>query len=134
MEKYVIKRNGAYVPFETFKIEEAIRKAFQSESQTVSLEVIGSVFNQLESKETWAVEEVQDLIEKALSEFGFFNVMRSFMLYRHTRKLQREHVLGLNEDTTYVDSSQTIEEYIQQTDWRINANAEHFVFQRGFGQ
>lgn len=123
MEKYVIKRNGAYVPFETFKIEEAIRKAFQSESQPVSLEVIASVFGQLESKETWAVEEVQDLIEKALSEFGFFNVMRSFMLYRHTRKLQREHILGLNEDTTYVDSSQTIEEYIQQTDWRINANA-----------
>jgi len=123
MEKYVIKRNGAYVPFEAFKIEEAIKKAFQSESQSPSLEVIVSVFDQLESKETWAVEEVQDLIEKALSEFGFFNVMRSFMLYRHTRKLQREHVLGLNEDTTYVDSSQTIEEYIQQTDWRINANA-----------
>lgn len=49
--------------------------------------------------------------------------MRSFMLYRHTRKLQREHILGLNDDTTYVDSSQTIEEYISQTDWRINANA-----------
>ncbi|MEX2569198.1 MAG: ribonucleoside triphosphate reductase, partial [Cyclobacteriaceae bacterium] len=50
-------------------------------------------------------------------------VMRSFMLYRHTRKMQREHVAGLNEDTTYVDSTQTIEEYIHLTDWRINANA-----------
>ena len=49
--------------------------------------------------------------------------MRSFMLFRHTRKLQREHVLGLNDDTTYVDSTQTIEEYTNQTDWRINANA-----------
>ncbi|MDI1317495.1 MAG: ribonucleoside triphosphate reductase [Flavobacterium sp.] len=49
--------------------------------------------------------------------------MRSFMLYRHTRKLQREHIHGLNDDTTYVNSSQTIEEYISQTDWRINANA-----------
>ena len=49
--------------------------------------------------------------------------MRSFILYRHTRKLQREHINGLNDDTTYVDSSQTIEEYISQTDWRINANA-----------
>ncbi len=45
------------------------------------------------------------------------------MLYRHTRKLQREHVQGLNDDTTYIDSTQTIEEYIAQTDWRINANA-----------
>lgn len=123
MEKYVIKRNGAFVPLEAFKIEEAIRKAFKSESQSVSTEVTSSIINQLEAKETWAVEEIQDLIEKTLSDFGFFKVMRSFMLYRHTRKLQREHVLGLNEDTTYVDSSQTIEEYIQQTDWRINANA-----------
>ncbi len=49
--------------------------------------------------------------------------MRSFMLYRHTRKMQCEHVAGLNEDTTYVDSTQTIEEYIHLTDWRINANA-----------
>ncbi len=51
--------------------------------------------------------------------------MRSFMLFRHTRKLQREHVNGLNEDTTYVDSTQTIEEYIEQTDWRINANTSY---------
>jgi ribonucleoside-triphosphate reductase len=33
MEKYVIKRNGAYLPFESYKIKEAIQKAFQSESQ-----------------------------------------------------------------------------------------------------
>ncbi len=77
----------------------------------------------MQYKETWAVEEIQDLIEKNLFEKQYFEVMRSFMLYRHTRKLQREHVEGLNEDTTYVDSSQTIAEYIEQTDWRINANA-----------
>ena len=50
-------------------------------------------------------------------------MLRSFMLFRHTRKLLREHIYGLNDDTTYIDSTQTIEEYISQTDWRINANA-----------
>lgn len=53
----------------------------------------------LQVKTTWAVEEIQDLIEKELFRAGYFEVMRSFMLYRHTRKLQREHVEGLNEDT-----------------------------------
>jgi ribonucleoside-triphosphate reductase len=43
----------------------------------------------------------QDLIEKELFRTGYFEVMRSFMLYRHTRKLQREHILDLNNDTTH---------------------------------
>ncbi len=123
MEKYVIKRNGDYKPFESFKIEDAISKSFKSATIAFDESVFENVIQGLQYKETWAVEEIQDLIEKNLFEKQYFEVMRSFMLYRHTRKLQREHVEGLNEDTTYVDSSQTIAEYIEQTDWRINANA-----------
>ena len=123
MEKYVIKRNGEYKPFEPFKIKDAIEKSFQSVSIAVDETIFENVIQGLNFKETWAVEEVQDLIEKILFENNYFDVMRSFMLFRHTRKLQREHLHGLNEDTTYVDSTQTIEEYISQTDWRINANA-----------
>ena len=123
MEKYVIKRNGEYKPFEPFKIKDAIEKSFGSASVIFDESVFDDIIKGLQSKETWAVEEIQDLIEKNLFEKQYFEVMRSFMLYRHTRKLQREHVEGINEDTTYVDSSQTIAEYIEQTDWRINANA-----------
>lgn len=123
MEKYVIKRNGLYKPFEPYKIEEAIGKAFDSVGVPLKRDVVENVLESLNPKDTWAVEEIQDIIEKTLYRFGYFEVMRSFMLYRHTRKLQREHVAGLNDDTTYVDSTQAIEEYIRQTDWRINANA-----------
>lgn len=45
------------------------------------------------------------------------------MLYRHTRKLQREHAPGIKNNTTYIDSTQAVEEYIHKTDWRIHANA-----------
>src|SRR5690606_32850311 len=106
MEKYVIKRNGIFRPFELFKIEQAIEKAFQSESQIFNPLVVEEVMKQLDTKETWAVEEIQDNIEKVLFSMNYFSVMKSFMVYRHTRKMQREHVLGLNEDTTYVDSTQ----------------------------
>jgi len=123
MEKYVIKRNGEYKPFESYKIKDAIVKSFQSVSVPFDKLVFEKVIAIINKKDTWAVEEIQDIIEKMLFENEYFTVMRSFMLYRHTRKLQREHIQGLNDDTTYVDSTQTIEEYISQTDWRINANA-----------
>lgn len=123
MEKYVIKRNGDYKPFEVFKIKDAIIRSFDSVTVPFDERVFENVIEAIDKKETWAVEEIQDIIEKTLFENEYFTVMRSFMLYRHTRKLQREHIQGLNDDTTYVDSTQTIEEYISQTDWRINANA-----------
>jgi len=123
MEKYVIKRNGEYKPFARYKIKDAISKSFNSVAVPFDEQVFEKVIAAIDTKETWAVEEIQDIIEKTLFEKEYFTVMRSFMLYRHTRKLQREHIQGLNDDTTYVDSTQTIEEYISQTDWRINANA-----------
>jgi ribonucleoside-triphosphate reductase (formate) len=123
MVQYVIKRDGDYKPYESFKIVDAIKKGFSSVNLITDELLVRSVLRRLSAKEVWAVEDIQDLIEKELYDTGYFEVMRSFMLYRHTRKLQREHVQGLNDDTTYVDSSQTIEEYISQTDWRINANA-----------
>ena len=123
MEVYVIKRNGDYKPYAEYKIEDAIRKSFDSVTIPYDNSIFNRVIKIVESKSVWAVEEIQDLIEKTLFEKQYFPVMRSFILYRHTRKLQREHINGLNDDTTYVDSSQTIEEYISQTDWRINANA-----------
>ena len=123
MEKYVIKRSGAYEPFQAYKIKDAIAKGFGSVGCLPDDAVYETVMAWLGQKDTWAVEEIQDYIEKALYERQHFEAMRSFMLYRHTRKLQRGHIHGFNEDTTYVDSTQTIEEYITRTDWRINANA-----------
>lgn len=123
MTKFVIKRNGEYHPFFPFKIEEAILKAFTGQALPLDCELVQAVFAKLESRDIWAVEEIQDIIEKELYEKKYFEVMRAFMLHRHTRKLQREHVHGLNDDTTYIDCSQTIEEYVFQKDWRINANA-----------
>ena len=85
--------------------------------------VFKNVIEKLQIKDIWAVEEIQDLIEESLFENKEFKVLKSFMLYRHTRKLQRNKDAIINNDTTYVDSTQTIEEYINKSDWRINANA-----------
>ncbi|MBP8032951.1 MAG: ribonucleoside triphosphate reductase [Bacteroidia bacterium] len=123
MEKYVIKRNGEYKPLDLFKIKDAILKGFQSVNRNYEEEIFDEVFLELKSKDTWSVEEIQDIIEKKLFARNYFDVMRSFMLYRHTRKLQRELTNNIDINTTYINSTQTIQEYVGQTDWRINANA-----------
>ena len=123
MEKFVIKRNGEYKLLEDFKVEQAIEKGFLSVGVEYDEVVFNNIVLLLDNKDVWSVEELQNLIEKELYDQKYFDVMRSFMLYRHTRKLQRENSKGLVNDTTYVNSTQTIEEYIGQTDWRINANA-----------
>ncbi|MBK7798757.1 MAG: ribonucleoside triphosphate reductase [Saprospiraceae bacterium] len=123
MSSWVIKRNGQYQPFEFFKIEDAICKAFDSSSVKLEKNILSRIAHKLKDKEVWAVEEIQDLIEESLHQAGQFKVMKAFMLYRHTRKMQREHIHGLNEDTTYIDCSLSVNEYIDKSDWRINANA-----------
>ena len=53
--------------------------------------------------------------------------MKSFITYRFLHKMQREHILGLQKDTTFINSTQSVEEYILKDDWRINANASASV-------
>ncbi|MFA7611317.1 MAG: ribonucleoside triphosphate reductase [Sulfurimonas sp.] len=121
MVENILKRDGTYKEFLSFKIEDAIKKAFKSQNVTYDSAVFFNVLDKLKSKRVVAVEDIQDLIEKELYTLRYFDVMRSFMVYRHTHKMQREHVL--DEDTTYINSTQTVEEYILGTDWRIKANS-----------
>lgn len=121
MVETILKRDGTQKEFLSFKIEDAIKKAFKSQNITYDSTVFFNVLDQLKSKRVVAVEDIQDMIEKELYKARYFDVMRSFMIYRHTHKMQREHVL--DEDTTYINSTQTIEEYILGTDWRIKANS-----------
>ncbi len=123
MLEKVLKRNGIDETFESYKIEDAIKKAFKSENTQYDSSVFFNVIEKVKSKRVVAVEDIQDIIEKELYKSRYFEVMKSFMLYRNMHKMQREHVMGLNEDTTYINSTQTIQEYINGSDWRIKANS-----------
>ncbi|KIM08078.1 MAG: ribonucleoside-triphosphate reductase [Sulfurovum sp. FS06-10] len=123
MIQNIIKRDGSSQKFTPFKIEDAIKKAFNSEAKPYVKQVFLEVIKTIGAKDEMSVEEVQDIIEKVFYQEGHFEVMKSFMLYRHIHKLQREQILELNKDTTYINSSQTIKEYIDKADWRISANS-----------
>lgn len=119
----VIKRDGSAEPFYPFKIEDAIRKAFQSVHASPDESVIETILNRVLLEHIFEVEAIQDLIERSLFDAHYFEVMKSFVTYRFLHKMQREHILGLGEDTTYINSTQSVEEYIHKSDWRVNANA-----------
>ena len=121
MIEKILKRDGSYAEFVSFKIEDAIKKAFKSERVTYDSSIFFNVLQSLRDKRVVAVEDIQDVIESELYKGRYFDVMRSFILYRHTHKMQRDTLL--EEDTTYINSTQTVEEYINGTDWRIKANS-----------
>ena len=119
----VVKRDGSSELYYPFKIKDAISKAYESVQSPINDDVITKVLFQVIYEGVFEVEKIQDLIEKELYKSGAFSVMKSFITYRFLHKMQREHILGLDEDTTYVNSTQSVEEYIHKSDWRVNANA-----------
>ena len=121
MVEDILKRDGSYEKFLPYKIEDAVKKAFASEHITYDSAVFFNVLEKLKHKRIVAVEDIQDTIEKELYKAHYFDVMRSFMIYRHTHKMQRDKFL--DDDTTFINSTQTIEEYISGSDWRIKANS-----------
>ncbi len=119
--KQVIKRDGTYQDYFPYKIEDAIKKAFDATNVEYDRDVFLEVINAIKDIKTPEVEYIQDLIEKSLYKHGYFDVMKNFMLYRHLHKLQRENLL--DKEATYINCNTTIEEYINKEDWRINANS-----------
>ncbi|MGB0990629.1 MAG: ribonucleoside triphosphate reductase [Halarcobacter sp.] len=123
MVEEILKRDGKKEKFESFKIEDVIKKAFKSVNIKYNQAIFFNILDLINEKRVITVEDVQDIIEKELYKARYFDVMKSFMLYRHLHKIQREQVLQIDKDTTYINSTQTIQEYIDGTDWRINANS-----------
>ena len=121
--KAIIKRDGSLEEFKAYKIEDAIKAAFDSVLVPYDKKVFESVLIRISFDSVKAVEDIQDIIEYELFRAGYFDVMKSFITYRFLHKLQREHILGLAQDTTFINTSQAVEEYINKSDWRINANA-----------
>lgn len=119
----IFKRDGRVEEFKAYKIEDAIKKAYESVSLPYNKKVFLNVLEKIKNENLNSVEQFQDAIEMALFEAHHFSVMKSFMNYRYLHKMQRENIYGFNKYTTYVDSTQSVEEYINKEDWRVNANA-----------
>ena len=117
----VIKRDGNIEEFKPYKIDNVIELAFNNVNESYDHSVFDNVLKILKKSESKvSVEHIQDIIETQLYKKRHFEVLKSFIEYRQTHKVQR----FLKKDkTTFVDCNQTIDEYVDKVDWRILANS-----------
>lgn len=90
----VIKRDGRTVDFDRAKIEIAIRKANAevAEQERATDAEIESILSYIESRKCMRmlVEDIQDIIEQKLMEFGHFELGKTYIIYRYSRALIRK--------------------------------------------
>ena len=95
--KYVIKRNGATVPFSKDRITNAIYRAAVSVggrdrkiAEGLSKQVVEILESQYKPYQYPTVEEIQDIVEKVLIENGHAKVSKHYILYREERTRRRK--------------------------------------------
>ena len=119
----IIKRDGSIEPFNPEKIVIAISKAGSATGEfdtQVSKELVRSmVLPRVNAKKGRAVsvEDVQDIVENVLFDTAFEKTYKAYAIYRneHTKARERQKVA--------VDVESSVNEYINQDDWRVRANA-----------
>lgn len=118
----VKKRNGSIATFESDKIKKAIKNAIIAAGwddfsglDTIVWEVIKNLVSKAEAIPE--VETVQDVVEETLIKGGHDTVAKTYILYREQRRLSRA------QKNITVEVGNTMEEYLNRSDWRVNANA-----------
>jgi ribonucleoside-diphosphate reductase alpha chain len=91
------KRNGAVVAFDKEKIGVAMGKAFTATDTPYSSDVLQTltdeVVHEIESRfgeSVPSVEDVQDVVERALAGAGYFTVAKAYIIYRKQQAEARE--------------------------------------------
>lgn len=88
----VQKRTGQIVDFDLEKIENAIKKAFDSKQVEYDPAIVESVDKLISLTYTnvpVSVETIQDYVERVLMQFGYYDIAKTFILYREQRKSTR---------------------------------------------
>jgi anaerobic ribonucleoside-triphosphate reductase len=121
--KYVRKRDGKLEPFNQERITNAIWKAAKAvggRDRELAKRLSDKVTAQLEKhfgeEGVPTVEEIQDLVEKALIENGHARTAKAYILYRKQHQDMRELAALLS-------SSDLVDQYLEVEDWRVRENS-----------
>lgn len=90
----IIKRDGRIQDYSWSKVESVVKKAFGSVKQDVPDKFLDKLKQSIESsfklRESFSVEEMQDIIQKELIKRNKYEVVEAFILYRNKRNEIRE--------------------------------------------
>lgn len=118
------KRSGRLVPFEEKKIVVAVTGAFretgegtEKDARKVVAKVVSLLKKDFRGGEVPTVEDVQDMVERVLMILDFEETAKAYILYREEHRRIREMENALDNSTDLVDK------YLQEMDWRVKENA-----------
>lgn len=91
MQNFTItKRDGSKEMFSLDKIMGAILKAFESVNAPTDLAAVSKILSDLTIHNDITVEDIQNQVEQALMKEGYYDVAKSFIVYRHQHSQDRE--------------------------------------------
>jgi len=122
----VIKRDGRVVGFDAVRIREAVKRAMLSVGRLDEKkldDVVGYVLRVLAEKYgeegTPHVEDIQDIVELALTKFDLYEVAKAYILYRKERERIREEKKKILE-----------RDYVDEVDKKFSINALRLLASR----
>lgn len=121
--RHVVKRDGELVAFDAGRIRSAIERAGKAsgefgtdEAQLLTAQTVKVLSHKFRDRAP-QIEQIQDAAEQVLISANHFATARAFIVYRE------QHARLRDDRRTLVDVASSIDEYLDRTDWRVNANA-----------
>lgn len=123
LPKFIINRNGEKIEFDQNRITKALRNVsmqMQEFGEDVVIKMSNSVVNILKFRfydSIPSIEQIQDTVENVLITNHFHKSARAYAVYRDWHNKLRD------EKKCVIDVAESINEYLDQVDWRVKANA-----------
>ncbi|OGT90625.1 MAG: ribonucleoside triphosphate reductase [Gammaproteobacteria bacterium RIFOXYA12_FULL_61_12] len=120
----VRRRDGGSATFDDGRILSAIRRAGEAtgefgEDETLLLtaQVVKVLAHGHFPDGMPEIERIQDIVEQSLISANHLKTARAYIVYRE------QHTRLRADKRTLVDVASSVNEYLEQADWRVNANA-----------
>jgi anaerobic ribonucleoside-triphosphate reductase len=98
--KFIKNRDGDLVPFDRSRIERAVEKAaevakhsdfsFVDELTDNIIDTLKTTLVEADNEKVLTIEEIQDVVENKLMEFGYFDIAKKYIIYREKRAFERD--------------------------------------------
>ena len=120
----VIKRDGERIAFDASRIAAAITKAGEAttefgaeEAWLLTQQVVKVLKYRFSNTIAPGIEQIQDVVEQVLISSNYYKTARAYIVYREQRDKARK------DKKAVIDAISSINEYLDRSDWRVNANA-----------
>ncbi|MBE1424629.1 ribonucleoside-triphosphate reductase [Desulfomicrobium macestii] len=120
MPQQIVKRDGRVESWSVDRIALAILKSLNAsgiKDPILAKRLAGKVESKLEAEVMPEQELVQDTVEQVLMESRLYQVARRYIVYREKRRTIR------SQTETFLDVTETIDSYLDKSDWRVSENA-----------